>query len=362
MFRFFAYLMLFCVSSLPANAQKSGPQGPVPVFVTVAMTGLFADSVEALGTTKANESVVITADTAEKVAAIHFEDGQKVKKGDLLVTLDKGEEDASLNAAMAMLSEAESSYERAQALQNNKALSKGTFQERLATLKQSQAAVEEIKARIEKLDIRAPFDGVLGLRDVSVGALVQPGQRITTLDDLKEIKVDFDVPAVFLSSLKPGLPIIGRIEAFGNREFHGTVKVVDTQVDPVTRTVRARAVIPNEDGQLKPGLLMSLVLLKNQRQALLIPEEAIIKRGDDNFVFSVHEQDGKTVARQTRIRIGVRQPGRVEILSGLKEGDAVISHGLVKVRDGAEINVRANDDSNMPLTDLLKGGQTPEAQ
>ncbi|GJL84984.1 MAG: MexH family multidrug efflux RND transporter periplasmic adaptor subunit [Micavibrio sp.] len=337
-----------------AFAQKKGPQGPTPVIAAPVKMQSFTDLVEALGTTKANETVVITPDTAEKVTAIHFEDGQFVKQGDLLIALDKSEEEAALNAAQASLSEAQSSYNRAKGLQNNSALSKGTLQERLAALKQAQAAIEEIKARIDKRDITAPFDGVLGLREVSVGTLVQPGDMITTIDDLSQIKVDFDVPAVFLSTLKPGMDIVGQIEAFGERKFKGAVRTINTQVDPVTRTVKVRAVIPNEDGVLKPGLLMSVTLMKNQRQALLIPEEALIKRGAENFVYVLTDSEGKTIAKEQKIEIGTRQPGVIEVLSGLDKGDKIVAHGTVKVRDGAAVTIRAVETEDAPLGELLK--------
>lgn len=352
--RFLVFLIAFSVLSLSAEAQRPGPKGPTEVIAKIVRTQDFFDSVEALGTTKANETIVITADTAEKVTAIHFEDGQTVKQGDLLITLDKGEEEAALNAALASLAEAKGAYERARTLQDNNALSKGTLQERLATLKQNEASVEEIKSRIEKRDIRAPFDGMLGLREVSVGALVQPGAKITTLDDLSQIKVDFDVPAVFLTSLKPGMSITGLVQAFGDRTFTGEVRTINTQVDPVTRTVTVRAFVSNTDGALRPGLLMSVILKKNFRQALVIPEEALIKRGARNFVYVVTQEQDKIIARQTPIEIGGRMPGFLEVLSGLKAEDKIVVDGVVKINDGAEIVVRAVEEGTTPLGDLLK--------
>lgn len=359
--RFLVFLTVLSLFSFGAEAQKGPPKGPTEVIATVVGVQDFADSVEALGTTKANETIVITADTAEKVTAIHFEDGQSVKQGDLLITLDKGEEEAALNAALASLAEAESAYERARTLQDNNALSKGTLQERLATLKQNQASVEEIKSRIEKRDIKAPFDGMLGLREVSVGALVQPGAKITTLDDLSQIKVDFDVPAVFLTSLKPGMSITGLVQAFGDRTFTGEVRTINTQVDPVTRTVTVRAVVSNADGALRPGLLMSVILKKNSRQALVIPEEALIKRGAGNFVYVVTQEQDKVIARQTQIEIGGRMPGFLEVLSGLKADEMIVVDGVVKINDGAEIVVRAVEDGTMPLRDLLKQNKGQDA-
>lgn len=341
--------------SLPQNAQaQKGAKGPTDVIVAPVKAQHFADQLEALGTSKANETVIITPDTAEKIAEIHFDDGQAVEKGQVLIVLDKKEEEADLRAAEATLSAARSAYNRAKELQNSSALSKGTLQDRLSALRQSEAAVESIKARLDQLTINAPFDGVLGLREVSVGTLVQPGDLITTIDDLNQIKVDFEVPALYLSALHSGLPIIGQVDAFGAREFKGEVRSINTQIDPVTRTVKIRAVLPNPEHTLKPGLLMRITLLKDARDALIIPEEALFKRGDKNYVYRAADEDGKIIARQTEIEIGGRRPGDIEVLSGLQAGDQVVAHGVVKLNDGMEISVRAIENENTPLDDLLK--------
>ncbi len=357
--KFGYFLLLFFLVSFSSSsfAQRGGPSGPTAVIVSPVVLGDFADQVEALGTTKANESVVITADRSEKITAIHFEDGQEVKQGDLLVTLDKTQEEAELRASEALTAETQTSYNRAKGLSGNSALPKATLQERQAELKQAQAATEAIKARLESYEITAPFDGVLGLREMSVGTLVQPGDMITTIDDLSQIKVDFDVPSVFLETLKPGLPISGTVDAFGAREFKGAVRTVNTQIDPVTRTVKVRAIVPNVDGVLKPGLLMSIDLYKNPRRALLIPEEALIKRSDKNYVYVVAQAEGKMIAKQTEVTLGARKPGTIEVLSGVKEGDQIVVHGTVKLRDGAEISIRAEETEDAPLDELLK--QTP---
>ena len=354
---FLAVLAVF-VGGDPAFAQRGGgPKGPVSVIVAPVKMQIFADQLEALGTTKSNEMTVITADTAEKVTAIHFEEGQEVKKGDLLVTLAKGEEDADLRSAQAQLAEAQSAYDRAKELQGSRAISQATLQERLATLRQRRAAIASVSARLDKRAITAPFDGVLGLREVSVGTLVQPGNVVTTIDDISVIKVDFDVPSLFLPTMQKGLSVIGKVEAFGDREFTGEVQTVNTQIDPVTRTVKVRGVISNEDRVLKPGLLMTITLQKNERRALVIPEEALIKKGKKDFVFIVDEKDGKQVAKQVEIQVGARNPGEIEVLSGLNDGDQVIAHGTVKVSDGAEISVRAVENENTPLKEML--GQKP---
>jgi|TARA_R110002126_G_scaffold291807_1_gene459594 membrane fusion protein (multidrug efflux system) len=341
-----------------ACAQKmTATPKATPVIVAPVTKRDFADQIEALATTKSNESVIITADRSEKIAAIYFEDGQDVQKGSLLVTLDKRQEEAELRASEALTAERQSSYNRAKSLSGNSALPKATLQARLAELKQSQADTQAIKAGLESYEITAPFDGVLGLREVSVGTLVQPGDTITTIDDLSQIKVDFDVPSVFLTTLKPGLPITGRIDAFGDKEFTGVISAINTRIDPITRTIRIRAIMPNEDGILKPGLLMSLKLSKNLRQSLLIPEEALVKRGAENYVFLILQNGSKRTVQQTKVEIGTRQPGIIEIISGLTEGDIIVSHGLTKVRDGGEVTIRAQEDNDTPLVELLKQNQ-----
>ena len=259
-----------------------------------------------------------------------------------------------MKPAEAQLSEAQSAYNRAKSLQGNQALSKATLQERLAALKDAQAQLESVQAQIDQRSIKAPFDGILGLRDVSVGSLVQPGDTITTIDDLSQIKVDFDVPSVFLSSLQAGLPIEGRVETFKDRTFEGAVRTVNTQVDPVTRSVRVRAVLPNPDLTLKPGLLMTITVEKDRRQALLIPEEALLKRSDKNFVFVAQEKDGATIASQREITIGSRARGVIEVLSGLEEGEQVVAHGTVKVADNAPIAIKVVEKSDMTLQEMIK--------
>lgn len=357
-FQLSLFLVTIGIISTPSYAQRGGPQGPTAVIVAPVVVKNYGDTIEALGTTRSNEMVIVTADTAEKVTGIYFEEGKEVKKGDLLITLAKGEENAALKSAQASYSEAQSSYNRAKGLQSTKAISTAAMQERLSTLNQSRAAIAGVTARLDELAITAPFDGVVGLREVSIGTLVQPSDQITTIDDISVIKVDFDVPSLFLPTLAKGLKIIGKVDAFGEREFVGEVQTVNTQVDPLTRTVKVRAIISNEDRVLKPGLLMTINLIKNERQALVIPEEALIKRADKNFVFVVQNKEGKDIAVETEIKIGARRSGEIEILSGLNEGDQVINHGTVKVKDGAEIAIKAVETNQMTICEMLKQDET----
>jgi membrane fusion protein (multidrug efflux system) len=335
-----------------AHAQR-GPSGPAKVITSPVKLEKFHDKLEALGTSRANESIIVTADTLEKLSAIHFEEGQYIKRGELLVTLDKSQEEAELKAAEATLIEARSAYNRAKELQSSNALSKAALLERKADLEQAEALLATIKARLDDLEIRAPFDGMIGLREVSIGALVQPGDVITTLDDLNRIKIDFQVPSVYLAQIRPGLTLKARTKAYGKQTFLGTVTSIDTQINPSTRTLKVRAIVDNTSLLLRPGLLMELEILNNERHALLIPEESIIKRGTRNFVFKINSIEGKTIAQEQEIVIGSREPGRVEVLSGLNESDQIINHGTLKVRDGQEVVIVAEEHEDQTLEELL---------
>jgi membrane fusion protein (multidrug efflux system) len=321
-----------------AHAQGKGSGKPQPVVVAVARTVDLVDRVEALGTTRANETVQITSTVTEKVVSINFDDGESVKAGDILVTLSTAEEEADLKAAQAVLAERRLAFNRASKLESQKFTSTAQLEERRANLRQAEADIEVIKARIADRIIRAPFDGVLGLRNISPGMLVEPGKVITTLDDLRVIKVDFAVPSTYLSALHVGLPITAKTAAFGQRTFEGQVSGLASQVDPVTRSIVARAILPNPDGVLKPGLLVTIELLKNPRRAIMIPEDALIPLGARNHVFVVGAGDDTKAVRRD-VEIGARRPGEVEIVSGLKEGERVITRGTLQVRAGQRVHV-----------------------
>ena len=181
--------------------------------------------------------------------------------------------------------------------------------------------------------IRAPFAGRVGLRRVSVGSLVNPGAVITTLDDTSVVKVDFAVPENDIAALREGLSISARSSAYPSREFQGRVQSVDARIDAASRAVTVRAVVPNGDGLLRSGMFVTVLLTRDQREAVVIPEEALVPEQDRQYVFVV--ADGKSVRRE--VQIGTRQPGRVEIVSGLTAGERIVVEGTVKVRDGEAV-------------------------
>ncbi len=345
--------LLLTMAVLTCSATAIGAPPPPAVIVAEARLADFMDRVESLGTLRANESVRLTASVTEIVSAIHFDDGDRVEAGKLLVEMTSAEEHALLEEAQATVAEASRQYRRVKSLEAQGTEAKSLLDQRHREWETARARLAAIESRLQDRLIRAPFGGVVGLRDISPGALVEPGALITTLDDDSVMKLDFSVPSTYLASLLPGLEVVARTRAYGKREFKGKVSSVASRVDPVTRAILVRAVLPNPELNLKPGMLMQVELLKNPRQALVIPEEALIPQGRKQFVLQVNEADGNQVTRK-EVRIGARRPGEVEILEGLNPGDSVITHGAEKVRVGQHVAIRAVDDGTLSLRELTE--------
>ena len=331
-------------------------QQPAPVIVKEVRVDRFVDRVEALGTLRANESVDLTTTITDTVTAIHFEDGQRVKAGDILVEMTNEEEHALLEAERSTINEARLQYERLKPLVERGAASRSLLDQRRREYDTARARFQAIESRLRDRLILAPFSGMVGLRNISVGALVEPGDLITTVDDDSVMKLDFAVPAIHLATLRKGLPIIARAPSYADRTFEGEVTGINSRIDRTTRSIIARAILPNPDRLLKPGSLMSVELLKNPRDVLVIPEEALIPSGQINHVMVVDKAANPTVAERREVRIGGRRPGEVEILNGLEAGEFVVIHGTLRVRPGQEVKIIAVDTGDESLKQLLDQG------
>jgi len=329
------WLLIGCGSGDESGSVGHG-RPPTPVVISSPFEYEFADRVEALGTARAYESVVLTARASETVAEVFFEDGEIVESGKILVELERTEETAQLAGARANRVDAKLRFDRVADLAKSGTESQSRYDEVRSALDAANARVKELEARISDLRIRAPFSGVLGLREVSPGTLVQPGDRITTLDDLDRIKLDFSVPETFFSMLRPGLEVRTSTAAYPDREFIGSVAAVDTRVDPDTRAVRVRAEIDNADHAIRPGMLLTLVLRANQRRSIALAEQALVPRGSSQFVVVLDEADR---AQHVEVKIGRRVPGIVEVLSGLEVDARVIIDGASLVRSGGVVTV-----------------------
>jgi membrane fusion protein (multidrug efflux system) len=343
--------LLFYSVYFPAPEAHAAP--PVPVIIQKIETGRIVDRVEALGTLRANEKVEITATVTDTITAIHFEDGQRVNKGDILIEMTSEEEHALLEEEKSTHAEAKKQYDRWEQMINAGATSKAQFDERRRDLNTAQARLRAIESRLQDRLIIAPFSGVVGLRNVSVGALIEPGDLITTLDDDSVMKLDFSVPAIHLAAIHQGLAIEARSPAYAGRIFTGRVDSIGSRIDPATRAIVVRAILENSEKLLKPGLLMNVTLQKNPRDALIMPEEALIPSGRTNYVFVVQPDASPPVAKRREVQIGTRRIGEVEIVSGVEAGEFVVIHGTQRVRPGQPVDIIATAEDNEPLTELL---------
>lgn len=337
------------VAPSPANAQA----GPSPVILSEAVTMELVDRVEALGTLRANESVTVTAKVTETITALHFEDGQQVTKGRVLAEMTSAEEMAQLQEAEATVREAKEQLNRVSPLAERGVSSEALLSERRRDYDTAVARLLAVKSRLADRQIVAPFDGVIGLRRISVGALVEPGTEIATIDDDSVMKLDFTVPATFLSTLAVGLPVIAEAQAYGDRTFEGRISGIDSRVDPITRSITVRAMIPNESGVLKAGVLMTVEVLKNRREAVVLPEQAIIPYGRNTHVLVVDPEAKPPVAVKRDVKLGTRVGGKVEVLEGVEAGEHVVSDGTLRVRPGQNVLITAIDNGNEPLAKLL---------
>lgn len=321
------------------QARRGG--GASPVVVAEVIRAPFLDTLQAVGSARALESVEVTASVSDRVRAIGFREGEVAEAGDVLVELDTTEEVAELDEALANLDDQRRQFERLDALVTTNAAAKSQRDEQRARMQAAAARVQIIRARIDDRFIVAPFTGLVGLREVSPGALVAPGTRITTLDAIEPIRLDFSIPENFLSTLQPGATIRARTVAYPGRVFVGRVAHISPRVDPISRAVAIRAELPNTDRRLRPGMLMTVDLVRDRRSSLMIPESALIPQGDRQYLFRV--VDGR--AERVEVRIRARRPGIVEITDGLELGDMVVIEGGIRLRPGAEVSVQREVDS-----------------
>lgn len=329
-------LLVACGSNTPPAAGGGPAAKPQPVVVKPVTRSEWVDSILALGTAKAKESVTLTAKTAETVARVNFEDGQTVEAGAVLVEMTDRAEVAQLKEAQAAYVEAEKQYERLLGLVKQGTVTQSQVDQQLAARDSARARTEAIRVRLSDRVVTAPFAGVLGFRAVSPGTLVQPGTVITTLDDVSVINLDFAVPETLLGALATGQTIEAKSAAWPDRQFTGVVRSLDSRVDPVTRSIQVRAEIDNAEGLLKPGMLLSVEVYNRPRQSLSVPEVAVSAIRDRMFVYRLGPEN---TAEEVTVTIGSRRRGEVEVLEGLAEGDRIITEGLVRVRDGMPVNV-----------------------
>jgi membrane fusion protein (multidrug efflux system) len=315
----------------------------VPVILTE-----FIESVEAVGTARANEQVIITSKYSDLVDAIYFDDGQKVKKSAVLVKLNNQEELAKVNELTANLSESQAHLTRLTELLSSKAISKSLVEQQEAKTKAIEAQLVSANGKLNDLIIRAPFAGVLGFREVSKGAYIDAGDIITSLDDLNSIKVDFHLPERLLTHIHVGQQVTAFNSAYQDKEFIGKITALDSRIDSSTRNIKVRATINNKALKLRPGMLLNISVLLQVENILQLPESSIIPIENIHYVFVVIEDK----AVRKAIKIGRRHPGVVEVISGLVAGEQVVVEGALKLRDGSAVSISGQEAE----TDIPENG------
>jgi membrane fusion protein (multidrug efflux system) len=324
-------------STLCAGALFAVAAQEFPGVIIAAVTRVeFPLTVEALGTAGANESVTIRPKISETVTAIHFKEGELLAAGQVLIELEDAEARAAVASAKASLLDAGSKYKRNQELFSSDLVPESQVETSEAQRDAALAALDAAEARLRDTVLRAPFAGRVGLRRVSLGSLVGPATVITTLDDTRTIKLDFDVPETALSHLATGLKVVAHSAAWPDVSFEGTVESIDTRVDPISRTLTVRALVPNAEYLLRPGMFLRVELLRHDVTALMVPEQAIVPEQSRQFVFVVGE--GGMVAKR-QVRIGRRRPGQVEVVDGVAAGEDVVVEGTQKAQDGARVQI-----------------------
>lgn len=321
--------------AMRASSQQASAPAPVTVEATVVQAEAVAEEIVVVGSLASNESVIVRPEIAGRVSRINFSEGERIKKGQPLVSLDASVQEAELKEAEAALNLSQRNFGRAEELLKTGAGAVRMRDEALGKLEADRARVALMQARLQKMSIIAPFDGVLGLREVSLGAYVTPGQDIVNLENIDPIKVEFRVPETSLRIISEGQKIRVQVDAFPGATFDGEVYAIDPRIDAAGRSVAIRARIPNPDGRLRPGLFARVALVTAQRQGVMVLETAIVPRGSEQFVYRV--VDGK--AALTKVTVGIRRNAQVELREGVQPGDAIVTAGQMKLRDGVPVTV-----------------------
>lgn len=321
-----------------ASAQKNRAAN---VFVETVEARKFSTRIEALGNLEPKEEVDLTLNDAGQIQKINFDDGQRVKAKQTLISLVQNEQKALVEAEMANVSEAQQQMERVNRLIIKKAVSQSEVDEAQRNLDNAKAQLRAVQSRQKDRVLYAPFSGVVGFRQVSIGAYVQPGDVVAHLVDDSEMKLEFSVPSTFLRHIKRNMPITASTDDYPGETFSGVVTSINNAVDPVTRTVSVRANIPNSDQKLLSGMFMEVSLLAAPRTVIAIKEEATQSVGPRDFVYVIESRDGQLVSKKVEVDLGIHQDGYVEVISGLKAGLDIVSEGVLQVRDGGSVKIQS---------------------
>lgn len=329
-----------------ATAAQNGPAGPArPVTVEVRRVEVMklTDDAQAVGSLRSRQGVMLRPEVSGRITALNFRDGERVRKGQLLVQLDDQLPLAQVKQSEAELSIARANHKRNQELLAQNFISQRSVDESAANVEVAQAKLALAQATAARLKIYAPFDAIAGIRNVNVGDYLKDGTDIVNLEDIDTVHVDYRLPERFQTQVRPGQRALVELDALPGRRFEARVQAVDPLIDANGRSIGVRASIANTQLLLRPGMFARVTTVFGVREkARVVPEEAIVPQGGKQFVITLVPGPDKDslVSRRVEVKVGIRRPGQVEIVEGLKEGETVVTAGQQRLqRDGSPVKV-----------------------
>jgi len=336
----------------PAKGGPGGPGGPTPVEIVVVQPSAVQEDLQAVGSLRSNESVVLRPEVSGRIATIGFRDGQVVKKGQLLIGLDSTLNEAEVAQYRAEYDLALSNLKRSEDLARQKFISSSAQETAASNAQVAEARLKLAQARLSKMKIISPFDGIVGIRGVSLGDYVKDGTDLVNIEDVRILKVDFRLPERSLSQIKAGQDVEVVADALPNERWQGQIEAINPRVDANGRSLELRGRLDNASGKLRPGMFVRVRVIVGERNGLLVPEEAIVPQGEEFYIYKVVEGAAKRVP----VKIGVRRDAKVEIVEGIAPGDQVVTAGMRLSRDGQPVRVLSPDAAK---GDAAKGGAAP---
>jgi membrane fusion protein (multidrug efflux system) len=339
--------------SAQGSGKGGGAQGGQAAIVAVeaikVVTAPIPQVITTVGSLRSDESITLRPENAGRISAITFQEGQRVTKGAPLVTLDPAIPRAELEQAKANYVLAKQKFDRAVDLAQRNFISGQAKDEAENNVKVAAASVQLAEAKLAKTDIRAPFSGIIGLRSVSVGDYVKEGADLVNLESIDPLKVDFRVPETYLRQVQVGQPLQIALDAMPGKTYEGKVIAVNPLIDAAGRSIIIRAQVGNQDTTLRPGMFARVKLItRAERDAMVVPEEALVPQGTEQFVFRVN--DGKV--SRIKVETGQRRDGKVEIVNGISKGDVIVTAGQLKLRDGVSVRVAGAAEAPVPAASV----------
>ncbi len=357
-----AVLLLIRLRGGGDEAEGAEQGGPTTVVLARAGGDPLARTVEAVANVEAAESVVITAEAAGRIVSVGFSDGQRVSRGQVLFRLESDQEAADLRAAQADAAELRGRLVRLQRLVDEGAVARGQVDDLRRQVQAADQRAASLRTLLNDTVVRAPFSGAVGLREVSPGALVQPGDELVSLDDTRAVKLRFTLPERQISQVRVGAAIEARNPAYPDRVFHGEVTGFDSRLGASQRTLEVQARLPNDEGLWRAGMLADVrITTETVEQPVTVPPLAVQVRGDVQFVYRAVQG----CAQRVEVQVGQREADRLEILQGLKPGDAVVVEGFQELATGQPIVERGQQPGGQPqqgegADEKKKGGDGDE--